>query len=126
MTDGKLLLLVEDEPLILLAVQDVLEAEGYAVVTADNGSDATAAIDVLAERTSGLITDIRLGPGPDGWEVARRARTRRPELPIVYITGDSAHEWPAKGVPRSVVVQKPFGPDQVVRVVAELIPAAAA
>jgi CheY-like chemotaxis protein len=39
------LLLVEDEPLIRLAMQDALEGGGYAVLTAANGTDALALLD---------------------------------------------------------------------------------
>jgi len=121
---GKLLLLVEDEPLIQLLVEDVLKAEGYSVITADNGAEGATAVEYLAAQTSAIITDIRLGPGPNGWEIARQARVRMPELPIVFITGDSAHEWPSHGVTRSIVVQKPFRPDQVLKAVTDLLQAA--
>jgi hypothetical protein len=31
-------------------------------------------------------------------------------MPVVYITGDSTHDWSSKGVPDSVVIAKPFAP----------------
>jgi CheY-like chemotaxis protein len=64
-------------------------------------------------RIAGLVTDIRLGGGPDGWKVARHAREAIPHLPVVYISAYSAHEHTARGVPDSIMVQKPFAAAQI-------------
>ena len=108
MDEKGLLLLVEDEPLIALAMQDALEDAGYRVVTAADGHSGAAVIAASIQEFAGLITDIRLGSGPDGWLLAHNARSSRPDLPVLYVTGDSAHEWSCKGVPGSAVLQKPF------------------
>ena len=42
-------------------------------------------------------------------------------MPIVYITGDSTHEWSSKGVPDSVVLLKPFAPMQLSTTISTLI-----
>ena len=68
-----------------------------------------------------LITDIRMGEGPDGWEIARRARELNPRLPVIYMSGDSAADWSAQGVPGSIMLQKPFASAQIVTAVASLI-----
>ena len=70
---------------------------------------------------SGIITDIRIGGGPDGWEVARRARGINSHIPIIYMSGDSAHEHGSRGVPESVMLQKPFAPAQVVTALSTLL-----
>jgi CheY-like chemotaxis protein len=110
-------LLVDDEPLILASAQDALEEGGYTIAAVDNGSDAVAFIDTRVDELSCLVTDIRLGDGPDGWAVAHHARERRPDLPVVYMTGDSCHEWHSKGVPESLILQKPYAPAQLVTAV---------
>ncbi len=66
---GVLLLVVEDEPLILLSVQDALEAGGYTVLTAAHGAEAIQVLDNRSGEISGLLTDIKLGTGPDGWQL---------------------------------------------------------
>jgi CheY-like chemotaxis protein len=104
------LLLVEDDALVLLAAQEALETGGYGVVVAACAADAIRALDGRSAEFAGLVTDVRLGTGPDGWEVARHARGLLADLPIVYVTGDSAADWPVHGVPNSVVVQKPYAP----------------
>jgi DNA-binding response OmpR family regulator len=111
------LLLIEDEPLVALALQDALEDAGYNVIRADDGHSGAEALESCIGVVAGLITDIRLGSGPDGWRLAQRARERRPELPVLYVTGDSAHDWSVRGVAGSAVLQKPF---QSARVLAEL------
>lgn len=121
MSDHMILLLAEDEALIALSTQDALAAGGYSVVVAASGSEALTIVEGRAQELAGLITDIRLGEGPSGWEVAKRARELKPDLAVVYATADSAHEWPALGVPKSVVIQKPYAAAQVVTAISTLL-----
>jgi CheY-like chemotaxis protein len=114
------LLLVEDEPLIRTALAAALEDGGYALVEAEHGAAAIEAIDGC-ETLAGVVTDIRLGSGADGWEVARYARHRFPKIAVVYMTGDSAGDWTADGVPNSVLLQKPFATAQVITAVSTLL-----
>jgi CheY-like chemotaxis protein len=75
---------------------------------AEDGHTGAALLAENVEKASGLITDIRLGSGPDGWVLARAARAMCPDLPVLYVTGDSAHEWRNQGVTGSTILQKPF------------------
>lgn len=119
--DNPVLLLVEDEVLVAEALQLDLEEGGYQVVVAEDGRAAIKAIDTKAHDFVGVITDIRVGAGPDGWEVARHAREAKPTLAVVYITGDSAADWSAQGVPNSLVLQKPFAHAQLVTAISTLL-----
>ena len=92
MTDQLTLLLVEDEPLIRLMLEKELADAGFALVVAANGRQAMAELDADAARFRAVVTDIRLGEGPDGWEVARQARELVAGIPVVYVSGDSSHE----------------------------------
>ena len=114
-------LLVEDEPLVLLVAQDALEAGGYKVLPVQISSEALGVVDSRIGELSGLVTDIRLPGGPDGWEIARHARELRPDLPVVYTTADSAADWPVNGVPNSVVVQKPYAGAQLLTAISTLM-----
>ena len=116
-----LLLLVEDEPLILNMMQCVFEDAGYRIEVAVDGTSAMALIDAHIDEAAGLVTDVRLGSGPDGWEVARHARHRKPDMPVLYMTGDSAASWAAEGVPKSVLLMKPFAPAQAVTAISTLL-----
>ena len=115
-----LLFLVEDEELVLITVETALQDAGYAVRAAREGEEAMSLLEAEGADFSALITDVNLGD-VNGWEVARRARELQPKLPVVYVTGDSAHEWASQGVPHSVLVEKPFAPAQIVTAVSNLL-----
>lgn len=101
------ILVVEDEALIRLALVDMLEEAGFEVLEASDASEAMTLIDSQASKIEILLTDIRLGKGPDGWDVARHARSQLDELPIVFVSADSANEWNEAGIDRSVMLAKP-------------------
>jgi len=112
------LLLVEDGPLTLVSTQAALEHEGYKVVAARHSASA---LDALDQPYCGLITDIRL-PGPlDGWDIAREARARWPDIPVVYVTGEGEEDWPEKGVPGSLILQKPYSAGKLLAAVGQVI-----
>lgn len=119
--DRDLLLLVEDEALIRMVLEDTLSDAGFKVVAASNGSKAVEELATNPARFRAVVTDIRLGRGPDGWDVARRAREVEPTMPVLYVSGDSAHEWSARGVPNSAMVAKPFVGAQIVTALATLL-----
>ena len=114
-------LLFEDEPLVAMFVQEALETEGFEVRMASNPQEAELAIGETIEGVAALVTDIRLGAGLSGWELARLARQRCPGLPIVFVSGDSAADHSAEGVPDSVMIQKPFVAAQLVTALANLL-----
>lgn len=76
-----------------------------------------------AASIQGIITDIRFGEPPDGWDVARVAREIDSEMPIVYVSGDSAPDWASKGVPNSLILAKPFAMAQLVTAISQLLSA---
>ena len=115
------LLYVEDEILIQDVVEMALQDAGFDVMVAKNGVEAVNALEAATETFLGIITDVNLGDGADGWDVARRARELNEDIPVVYVTGASAHEWASKGVPRSVVIEKPFAPAQLVVAISTLL-----
>lgn len=121
MSESPALLLVEDESLIAIALEEELAGAGFSVVVAHNGELALTELRANAERFRAVITDIRLGAGPDGWMVAHAARELSATMPVIYISGDNAVNWAANGVPESVMIPKPFAPAQLVTAVSTLI-----
>ena len=113
-------LLVEDEFLIQDMIEHALAEAGYAVLASDNGNAALDLLESDAARLAAVITDVNLGLCPNGWEVATRARELSPAIPVIYITGDSAHEWTAHGVPNSILISKPFVPSEIMVALANL------
>ncbi|KQY12461.1 transcriptional regulator [Rhizobium sp. Root73] len=116
-----LLLLVEDEALLHIVLEEALTEGGFQVVVANNGTQAIEELNKDAERFKGVLTDIRLGAGPSGWDVGHRARELVPNMPIVYMSGDSSFEWSANGVPNSLMIGKPFANVQILTAISQLI-----
>lgn len=121
-----LILYVEDEIFTQHLVETTLSEAGYDVWTASDGNEALAKLASAGSALRGLVTDVDLGKCPNGWEVANEARVAIPELPVVYVSGASAHEWSAKSVAGSRIIAKPFSPDQIVAALAHLLCKAAA
>ena len=67
MTPSILLLLVEDEVLIRMNLEEELVEAGFEVVVNSDGRQALAELNTDASRFCAVVTDIRLGRGPDGW-----------------------------------------------------------
>jgi CheY-like chemotaxis protein len=118
-----LILLVEDEALVLMTTEDILADEGFAVETATSAQEAIAKLEDDVSRFSAVVTDIRLGSGQDGWDVARAARKLAPSIPVVYASGDSGRDWAAQGVPGSMMLHKPYADAQLITAVSTLIKA---
>jgi DNA-binding NtrC family response regulator len=119
--DKKVVLLVEDEFLIRDLIQASLEDADFNVEAAGHGGDAIKLLDGEDKSVSALITDVRLGEGPDGWAIARYARKLKPDLPVIYFSGHSAAEWPSEGVPNSIYLQKPLTAPQIVKAVQKVV-----
>jgi len=107
-----LVVYVEDEVLLQEIAITVLSEAGYSVAAYLTGSEAMAALEAPDQTIRALVTDIDLRGEPNGWEVARRARELFPDLPIIYVSGGSSHEWTSMGVPGSVLVTKPPMPSR--------------
>ena len=114
-----LILVVEDDQLIKEMIQAALSEGGFDSEVVGSGEEAVA---LLQERECrALLTDINLQRELSGWDVARRAREFRPDIPVVYMTGAAADQWPSLGVPGSLLLQKPFAPAQVVTAISQLL-----
>ncbi len=120
-----LILVVEDDPFIQMMVEQTLRDGGYSTSSAASGEEALAMLETNAEYGA-VVTDISLGGATTGWDVARRARELIPDVPVLLVTSTAAHEWTAKGVPGSVLVQKPFTPAQIITGMSRLLNVAAA
>jgi len=87
------ILLVDDRPENLLALESILGSLGHELVTASSGEQALRA--VLREEFAVILLDVRM-PGMDGFEVAShiRLRERSRDTPIIFLTaaGDGPHQ----------------------------------
>ena len=126
MSDALIVLVVDDEALVADMVESALLEAGFEVMVALTGEEAVAILEKQTETIRGLVTDVNLGKGMTGFDLGRRARALLPELPVLYMTGDSAHEWSSQGVPNSVVIPKPFVTAQIITALSSLLNTAVA
>src|SRR5262245_65468937 len=82
----KRILVIEDEPQMLLGLRDNLELEGYEVVTASDGEDGLAK--AISTAPDLVILDVTL-PRKNGFEVCRELRARANPTPVVMLTARS-------------------------------------
>lgn len=97
-------LVVEDQPLLLLDLIDQLADFGLETLPA---SSARTAARLLGSNVDALVTDIELGDGPDGLALARLAARARPGLPIVVVSG-GVRPTSAQLPPGAVFIPKPY------------------
>lgn len=119
-----LILLVEDEVMIREMLVEALEDAGFATVVTSEAPGALVLLEEHGDAIRGLVTDIDLDCELNGWELAKVAREKASDLPVVYISGASGHEWASCGVPNSLMIAKPFAPAQVVVAISSLLVAA--
>jgi two-component system NtrC family sensor kinase len=119
--EGRVALVVEDEPSVLDLVVTLLQERGWAVDVASGGRPALERVEGRAYDL--IISDMRM-PDGDGAEFYASVRTRSPALArrFVFITGDTANEdaWAFLEGAQVPVIEKPFEPaafeDAVARV----------
>ncbi|HSS78511.1 MAG TPA: response regulator [Thermoanaerobaculia bacterium] len=115
-------LIVDDEPNIVLSLEFLLRQQGYEVSVARDGEEALAAAE--ERRLDLVVLDVML-PGLDGFEVCRRLR-ERPELAglkILLLTARGREVERVRGLEEGAdaYVRKPFSTRQLMKTVAELL-----
>jgi PAS domain S-box-containing protein len=117
-------LLVEDEAAVRSALERMLNAGGYKVVTAPNGTDA---LKLFAERNADidlLITDLVM-PGIGGRELARQCSAMRDSLKVIYISGYTRDSLlsPQTFEEGTEFIEKPFTSDAILDRIARVLQA---
>ncbi len=120
--EGETVLIVDDEPSVRMLVADVLSDLGYAAVEAEDGPSG---LRVLQEkrRIDLLVTDVGLPGGMNGRQVADAARSLRPDLAVLFITGYAENAAVGNGHldPGMAVLTKPFVVGDLARRIRDLI-----
>ena len=118
----KRLLVVDDDPGLLLAVSETLRAEGYEVMTARRGAEAL--VRVAETMPDLIISDIRM-PGMDGYQLVRnlRSNARTRLVPIIFLTAKDETADRIQGFRTGVdaYITTPFEPEELTAVVAGIL-----
>ena len=106
------ILIVDDEPRILLLVQSLLKAKGYGVETARDGSSALEFV-----RKGGIditITDLRMAP-MDGMALFREIKKIAPNMPVILLTAYASVETAIEAMKEGMFdyLTKPFKVDDI-------------
>ena len=117
------LLVVDDEELIRQFNERVLEASGFEVVLANNGEEALMKLLQDTEQTIDvLLTDYHM-PRVNGIDLIQRARSIRPDLHCVLVTGylEDAKRQRVEQVFKARILQKPYSIGEAVDLIAEIM-----
>ena len=120
------ILLVEDEELLRAGVQEVLEIQGYKVITAPDGEQALAC---LAAQTIDLIITDLVMPKMDGVDFVKQLRTIKPDLPVIVVSGSTRNIMQRYGIDSIQVpganasLPKPFKSVDLIEQVRQLLAA---
>jgi CheY-like chemotaxis protein len=117
-------LVVDDEPAMTRAVMRMLRPTGHAVSTAASAEEALERL--ATEAFDVVVSDMGMGPGMNGWELADAVMRRWPSVRFLLATGWGAAIDPgearAKGV--AVVLAKTYHPAELMRALAPTAAAA--
>ncbi|HSZ82888.1 MAG TPA: response regulator [Polyangia bacterium] len=122
------LLIVDDDMWLCSALSRNLVRLGYA---ARRAASVDAALTLMAtEPVSAVLTDLDLGAGGDGVELITRMRAAGSRVPALMMTGSDRAVARARladaGLDEIAIIEKPFEFDQVMKKLAEVVPAVAA
>lgn len=111
----KELLLVDDDPNLILLVKDYLEFRGYKVITAENGREA---LEVLESQVPDLIVCDIMMPEMDGYALVKHIREnpRTSWIPVLFLSAKGQSQDRVKGLNMGadVYMVKPFEPEELV------------
>jgi DNA-binding NtrC family response regulator len=116
----EIILVVDDEPSVLGFAELALKRTGYTVLTAKDGLEGAALFEEKAASISVLVTDVQM-PKLDGLKLAKLAKSLKPDLKIIFISGYAQ----SPGIENAVLdkhtrfLSKPFSLDKLEAAVRE-------
>ncbi len=117
---GETLLVAEDEPQLLMMITDTLESMGYNVVTARSGQEALQLVENGLDFDL-LLTDVVMPGNFGGFELARRVRALRAEMPVIYTSGYTGFTASEMGEVQAPLLQKPSPPAELAEAIANAL-----
>jgi len=117
------IIIIDDDASVLLALNVLLEAWGYRVLTAESEDEAVDKLSGAGARPHGIVADYRLREGRNGVQAIRRICTLvGAEVPSLIITGDTSSEDLREARARGLtILQKPVAPPHLQAVLARTI-----
>jgi PAS domain S-box-containing protein len=118
---GRVILLVEDDPLVRSFIERALARDGHEVHSTTGVAEARRVLE-SGVALDVVITDVSM-PGEDGITFSRSVRAEYPNLPLVIASGNMGMQRERHGEPpvAAVLLEKPFGVDQLRRAIVRAI-----
>lgn len=111
------ILIVDDDAIVVQSCVRILEMEGIETQVANTVEDGEKLLSAAGASSpfALILTDVKM-PGQDGFEMIRRARKIRPDIPILMMTGYLTNKTMEKGRRYGAdnYIAKPFTPDELV------------
>lgn len=114
MHDLKTILVIEDEPLLLEYVVDLLREFDYRVLPASNTEEALHYLKDSVYQIDLMFSDIRIPGGMNGLALAREAQNWRPGLKVVLTTGFAIELLGDPAQQAFDILHKPYMPDDLI------------
>lgn len=114
-SEHKRLLLIDDDPNLILLVKDYLEFRGYEVITAENGREA---LEILEKDIPDMIICDVMMPEMDGYTLVKHVRDdpKTSWIPVLFLSAKGQSQDRVKGlnIGADVYMVKPFEPEELV------------
>ena len=118
---GRTILVVDDDPGVRAIAQKILTADGFQVVTAEDGLAAVHVLRRHRREVCAVLLDMTM-PHLDGLQTVRELRVVKPGIPVVFTSGYSEQEVSRRlGSKPRAFLQKPFSVDQFWRAIASAL-----
>ncbi len=118
MPTRKKILLVDDDPAVRQMLARLLTGENYAVLPAENGTEAFAV--AAATPLDLALLDLNL-PGQSGWDIFERLSTENPLLPIIIITARPNQLFVALAAGVGALLEKPLDFPKLLETIEQLL-----
>jgi CheY-like chemotaxis protein len=122
LSGSETILAVDDDPMMLDLVEEILTPLGYKVLSAATGEEALEMISTQQENIDLLLADVVL-PGIKGQELAKQMLADCPEIRVLFMSGylcpSMAHSGSERGF--EAFIQKPFAPNSLLRKMRKLL-----
>ena len=119
---AKRILIVDDDEMVLIALNELLRPEGYKVQTLSSGTEALKKLDQNGYDL--LMLDIIM-PEMDGFELCKKIREKENyrETPIVFLTAKSQEEDRVQGIEAgaNLFLSKPISPEKLLGIISDTI-----
>jgi DNA-binding response OmpR family regulator len=114
------ILIVDDEPNILLSLEFLFKKEGYRVFIARDGDEA---LGIIEDRMPALIILDIMMPKVDGYEVCKHVKSIYPAIKVIFLTAKSKQQDVQKGLNlgADLYLTKPFSTKDLVAKVKSLL-----